>query len=74
MATPLKALAWKGLGAYPNYVSPSADKETMNPTEQWSNDDTSLRAKGGYITRIAQGICTDVANDYEEHIVSQVHI
>ena len=26
----------------------------MNPTEQWSNDDTSLRAKGGYITRIAQ--------------------
>jgi len=47
------------------------DKVTMNPTEQWSNDENALRAKGGYITRIVQGICSDVANDYEEHIVSQ---
>jgi hypothetical protein len=47
------------------------DKETGLPTENWSNDPVALRAKGGQITRIAMGTCSDVTNDYEDYIVNE---
>mmetsp|Transcript_19545 Transcript_19545/g.46386 ORF Transcript_19545/g.46386 Transcript_19545/m.46386 type:complete len:208 (+) Transcript_19545:2-625(+) len=40
-----------------------------NPTAQWSNDDRVLRAKGGWVTRLAQGVCSDVYNDYEDFML-----
>merc|ERR1719329_332851 len=32
------------------------------PTSKWSNDDRQLRAKGGWVTRMATDTCSDVYN------------
>eukprot|EP00286_Rhodomonas_abbreviata_P025101 CAMPEP_0181312382 /NCGR_PEP_ID=MMETSP1101-20121128/13665_1 /TAXON_ID=46948 /ORGANISM="Rhodomonas abbreviata, Strain Caron Lab Isolate" /LENGTH=161 /DNA_ID=CAMNT_0023419225 /DNA_START=101 /DNA_END=586 /DNA_ORIENTATION=+ len=42
-----------------------------NPTPQWSNDDSVLRAKGGWVTRLAQNTCSDVYNEYEEYLLER---
>jgi len=39
------------------------------PTAKWSNDDRSLRAKGGWVTRMALDTCSDVYNEHEEYLV-----
>ena len=39
------------------------------PTERWSNDDKSMRAKGGWVTRLATGTCADVYSEHEEYLV-----
>jgi len=45
--------------------------EKGNPTKTWSNDETRLRAKGGWVTRMAQSTCADVTNDFEEYLVEE---
>ena len=57
--------------ALPLFTSP-ADKgmfPTGQPTERWSNDDKSLRAKGGWVTRLATSTCADVYSEHEEYLV-----
>jgi hypothetical protein len=41
-----------------------------HPTHEWSNDANILKAKGGWVTRLAKGQCNDVFNEFEEYLVS----
>ena len=41
----------------------------LQPTAQWSNDDKQLRAKGGWVTRMAVSTCSDIYNEHEEYLV-----
>jgi hypothetical protein len=43
--------------------------EKGQPTAQWSNSENSLRAKGGWVTRLALGTCADVYGEHEEYLV-----
>lgn len=43
-----------------------------NPTHEWSNDVNIMKAKGGWVTRMAKGQCNDVFNEFEEYLVSMI--
>eukprot|EP00960_Hanusia_phi_P015486 456048-Hanusia_phi.AAC.2 len=45
--------------------------ENSNPTKSWSRGSQKLRAKGGWVTRLAQGTCSDISNEYEEYLVDR---
>uniref|UniRef100_A0A7S4L2Y7 Saposin B-type domain-containing protein n=1 Tax=Guillardia theta TaxID=55529 RepID=A0A7S4L2Y7_GUITH len=45
--------------------------ENSNPTKKWSRGSQTLRAKGGWVTRIAVNACSDIYNEYEEYLVDR---
>lgn len=45
--------------------------EEGNPTDMWSNDEKVLRAKGGWVTRLATQTCADIQNDFEDFLVEE---
>ena len=45
--------------------------ENSNPTKKWSRGSQTMRAKGGWVTRIALNACSDIYNEYEEYLVDR---